>query len=224
MINSYNNFNNGMYSLCSSFLNKETGQYIEESEISKTKCCLGVNKKQVDICRDECYTRYGIHSENPNSEKYRLCYTSCENTAIFADVVCRRTSELWGEKNPFIICAKQTGCIDKYDKTIIDPECVKKNKNNLIKCCRQNCTPTTSIDCDEHCDVSFSAVYNRKRFNPLWENTYKMKPNPEQRLKNIQNYSSPEKKSLSILWYIFGIIIIVFLFFTLFFIKIKKMS
>jgi len=213
MINNYNNFDNCIYSLCSSFLDKESGQYIEVSEIDKTKCCLGVNKKQADICREECYTRYGVNSEDPDYEKYRLCYTSCENAAIFADVLCRRTSKLWGENNPFIICAKEIGCTDKYDNNKMNPSCVKKNKDELIKCCRQNCIQTTTVDCDEHCDVSYSAVYDRRKLNPLWENTYEMKQSPEERMKEIKNYVSPDKKGLSILWYIIGIIIILFIFF-----------
>lgn len=227
MINSYNNFDNGMYSLCSYFLDKESGEYTELSEIDKTKCCLKVNKDQVDICRSECYTRYGIDSQEPDSEKYRLCYNSCENAAIFSDIVCRRTSDIWGNNNPFIICAKETGCTDKYDNNKINPECAKKNKDSLIQCCRRNCISSSTVDCDEHCDISFSAVYDRRKLNPLWENTNKMKPSPEQRMKDIQNYIPPDKKSLSIIWYIIGIILILFIAFIYYLIigrNKKKMS
>jgi hypothetical protein len=228
MINSYNNFDNGLYSLCSSFLDKETGKYKEVSEINKTRCCLQVNKKQADICRDECYIRYGIDGSEPNAEKYRLCYSSCENAAIFADIVCRRTSDIWGDNNPFIICAKEYGCTDEYDNNKMSPECVKKNKDKLITCCRKKCIPTTTVNCDDHCDVSFEAVYDRRKLNPAWENTYKMKPSPEQRMKDIQNYTPPDKKSLSIIWYIIGIILLILIvFFTYYLIVVrnkKKMS
>ena len=223
--NSYNNFNDGIYNLCSSYLDKESGQYIETSEIDKTKCCLGVNKKQADICRKQCYNRYGIHSDSPNSEKYRLCYTSCENAALFSDIVCRRTSEIWGNKNPFIICAKELDCQDKDNQKIMVPECVKKNKDALIRCCRRNCIPTTSVNCDEHCDISFEATQDLKILNPLWANTYKMEKSPMQRMKEIKNYIKPAKNPvISILWYIIGISIILLISAIIFFIIKKKMS
>lgn len=62
-----------------------------------------------------------------------------------------------------------------------DPECIKSNTDKLIKCCKDNCIPTTELNCDQYCDSEYKTLTDKRA------NTHSRNP-PKDKKRKTSDY------------------------------------
>ena len=139
----------GLFSVCSSYLDKEDQKCIISTNDEKFKCCIKYCIP-IENCYNICDKKWNTGSK---SDYYKLkrCINSCENNNKQCTKICSLSREFSLSNDPFTICSSEK-CFNS-NKT--DYKCITDNKKELINCCIENCTPSYNLDCESHCNTSY---------------------------------------------------------------------
>lgn len=140
----------GMSVTCSGIWNSKSQKYESSDSTQIAKCCLDECKHSINFCRKYCHdnNKHGQEFESPILMK--SCLNKCEAKRESCIDTCRLITPYVGVNNNYIQCANKFGCRGLND--LPDPECVKKNKESIFKCCRHTCIPMKDLDCQSHCE------------------------------------------------------------------------
>ena len=158
----------GMNASCSGFFDEKTNLYNKSDTTEILKCCI-------DNCTEEsrmCYTNCDLD----NSANVENCYNKCN----WGNNCISRCSAADNKRiyDDYFNCARDIGdCVGG----IPDKECVIKNKEKILECCRKTCLSTQDTDCETMCDYLEYVILNKQ---PL-----KRVITRQQTLKNKTGYS-----------------------------------
>jgi hypothetical protein len=144
---------NDIFSQCS--FRTVDGRKTQATSSDKVECCLNMCLNTVKRCNEYC------KRTNDNDE----CYINCEKHRKFCIDYC----EPYSNKNYklYTDCAGENNCLVN---DVIDKQCVIDNKNELIRCCRNNCLSVNNVDCDKFClfshDIAISGKDDEKVHTP----------------------------------------------------------
>ena len=163
--------NNGQFTICSGVLDTQK-KFKKYNLIEQQNCCLQTCLPTIIECRKICS---GIKDNNTYLSCIEKCNVdiknSCENN-------CKLINNNFGFTNPIYNGTRKFGCGDGYYDNI-NIDCLKKNKNNIIQICKDNCSLYT--ECDLLCDDSYnklenpskSLLYSKPTSNLIYNNEYK---------------------------------------------------
>jgi hypothetical protein len=145
-----------LFTLCSGKWDVKKNKFIKNNSTDKGKCCLETCVSNIEECGKICSS-----IDMSDVEKYKSCIEVCE---VQLKNVCEDNCRLIdttnrGFNNPIYIGTTDSRCGDGYFKKI-DKDCLKKNKDNIIKVCNNNCNTTQDMDCQVHCNYSYDKLEN----------------------------------------------------------------
>ena len=140
----------GPFGLCSSkFTN---GVFTEANATDMYKCCLRTCRPVVDECVRLC--------KLTSNETKVNCYNTCDDISTSCDDNCKLSTDYyWGVDNDIYKGTVAFGCGDGY-YTVINKECMKENKDGVINICTSSCLPTSTKNCEYHCQYSYNKLVN----------------------------------------------------------------
>jgi len=141
----------GRFGLCSAVWDPNKNQFREATEPEVMWCCLESAKKTAKTCLDECNRLYG--PKKGNFKDYTDCRSQCARIILSSENTCALSfPEIWRGNSPLLGCITDFGC-GKYPN--YDQECIRKNKDGLIRCCNKDCVPTSTLSCNDHCRLKY---------------------------------------------------------------------
>ena len=139
-----NNFynNTGMFTSCKKYYDKDTDKMKDATTTEVFKCCLEKCKPPVEYCKKFCLTKTKEHV-NPIS--------TCLNKCLIHEKFCTENCKLSSEYTlPMKNLYKK--CLQNICKNNDYKECIKNNKDKIMKCCINNCTPEKNLNCGKFCN------------------------------------------------------------------------
>lgn len=174
----------GRYGLCSTVL--DNGKYRQANETEVIQCCLETSKDTAKQCLDEC--------KNLSEYDYANCRTNCARIILAAENTCALSNpKIWRGNSPIIDCVTNFGCGTYPD---YDVDCIRKNKDALIRCCNKDCIPSSTVSCTDHCTMKYYDMAEETK-DPLLQ-IYNQFP-------EIKASKPPKENNSSIVWYILGV-------------------
>jgi hypothetical protein len=140
------NSQSGPFGLCSGYWDEKSHLFRLADETEKSDCCLSTCKPLIDKCVELCPKAEAKHRNS--------CYKSCDDIKEACVSNCKLSSGVFGRSNPIFKGTEAAGCGNGVYKPI-DKECAIKNKIKIMNICRNNCTPTSNVECTKHCQYSF---------------------------------------------------------------------
>ena len=192
------NLRTGPFVLCDGYLDEKSNIFHKANNSEKGYCCLQTCKPFIEKCEKKC--------EKTSHEK--TCHEKCDNIKKLCEDNCKLGSlEIWGLNNPIYKGTNEYGCgtVGSFENPS-KQKCLLQNKSKIIQVCRQNCLPTSDINCDDHCKYSFDLIYN-KNTNPLT-----LKNNYDTSKKLEHSISLPQKPNNNVLLFTCFISIMIFYF------------
>lgn len=199
---SFFNLTTGMFPTCAGYWDEKTQRYMPADNTQIAKCCIENCKNSLTFCHDYCIENEGIGKKYYNPTLFSRCLTSCNYHRDFCFQTCRLTSSNVGINNDYLKCAAKYGCEGKNG--IDDPDCVRKHKDEIYKCCRNNCVPTRYVDCDENCKFLEQVTINPRKLGIP-------KLSSETLHELVTDFPSPQEQCTWV--YVVGAVIVSFLIF-----------
>jgi len=114
--------------------------------------------------RVECCMSYCLHPKNCKSlcdkvtndtKSLASCIASCDEQSLMCLDMCGAGALMTVELNPYLECVSKTGCrvLDQVNK-----QCIEKKKNDITKCCLNNCLNTDIQNCNDHCEFAYDML------------------------------------------------------------------
>lgn len=127
----------GLLSYCQGTWNPEKNIYESDNSIGVIQCCL-----------DSCAEKVNYCLETSGMGACREIISSCRDNCL------RYPSQGLSIINT---CATDSSCgtYPLYDK-----DCLKDNRDTIIKCCKEQCIPNQSDDCNSSCPLFFNSLIN----------------------------------------------------------------
>lgn len=158
LVNHRYNLRSGPFGLCSGYWDEKSQLFRRADETEQGDCCVKTCKPFVDACANMC--------PKAAPEYQGLCYKTCDDIVTTCGDFCKLSSPVWGANNPILKGTKEKGCGDGIYEPL-NIECIKKNQNDIINICRHDCTTTSKLDCEQHCDYSYGIISDKKA-DPLY--------------------------------------------------------
>ena len=150
----------GIFSSCKGEWETDTDSFNKNTLSEQIQCCIDQYKPSKEYCLEEC-SKNGIEifsDDGTLTDKQALikCKLICDQSYDLGVDTCRLLSPQFqlnstGYNSAIKYCPAQ-------DHLLPDPECVRKNKDNIINTCRQSCVPTHNIDCQKYCDFIYNIL------------------------------------------------------------------
>lgn len=142
----------GKFGLCSAVWDEESRTLRAATESDVMKCCLQTAKPWTEMCLDRCEKLFGPQTNN-TFQDYINCRYNCGRMILATENACALSNpKIWRGNSPIIPCVSQYGC-GKYPN--YDKECIKRNKDGLIRCCNKTCWPSSTMSCTQHCTLKY---------------------------------------------------------------------
>ena len=139
------------FSLCKGYY--VGNKFHPNTETETMTCCLNTCKDIVQTCLNSCLVNYGPEGKTPNFKIYTKCKNNCARMIMSCENTCALSSPgIWRGNSPILDCITSKGC-GKYPN--YDKDCIKNNKDELIRCCNHNCLPSKEMSCTNHCKVKY---------------------------------------------------------------------
>lgn len=148
----------GPFGICSGVWDSETQQYKSADNTDKIKCCLDNCKKTTKNCIYEC-------KNIKNLKLQEKCYETCKRNDYACAGNCTLTSKFWSINNPIFKSTMFHKCGNGFEIPI-KIDCMKTNKEKIIKHCVKHCLPSSDNSCTNECNYSFDFLTNNAT-NPL---------------------------------------------------------
>lgn len=146
------NMKSGMFTTCSGYWDNKTHSFHPADSTNVAACCARNCGNSVKYCQKFCYDNSGEGQMFHDPGMLSRCLDTCNDQRNACLDTCRLSSPYVGTRNNYIECAKGQGCIGTGPLALPTPECVGKNKDAIMTCCRKTCTPHKDLDCQKHCD------------------------------------------------------------------------
>lgn len=153
------NLESSMFSTCSGKWDKKTKSFHPANATEIFKCCLENCQESLKFCHQYCEDNQGTGKKFYTPELLSRCLGSCDIQRKECLETCRLSAPNVGTNNSYILCANEYGC-EGIDGVPI-PECARKKKEQLFRCCRDKCTQLSNLDCNSHCKFLESIALNR---------------------------------------------------------------
>lgn len=132
-----------IFSICQATWDPSRKKFYALNKADELKCCFDRCNEPLKTCQKFCDTFNDVNNKN-------TCSTTCVKQKILCEDSCKAYTD-W-EHNPLVQCVKNGQCF-KSNFTF-NSDCVKNDRENIIKCCRDACIQSNDYDCDELCDFS----------------------------------------------------------------------
>ena len=160
---------------CSIYWDTQKKQFLRNDPYDKAQCCLATCKDMIDFC----------YSGNSSStEKCSLAVIDCENH-------CNKAIQSQFSKMTDCVALNNCGTFP-----IIDTECITKNKDTIISCCKENLS-------QKSCDILYEKILQGDK-SSLW-------PLKEVKQDNITDHTDNTHIKFYIFCFLVGILTIIFL-------------
>lgn len=148
-----------LYSPCAKKLDVESGEFRDATNSEVFKCCAAKCKPKHEFCKNLCHQDlsklynldFNIYRQNKNFILGR-CLGNCRVMNVLCGNECLGLTPDFSLNNSYYDCARQNGCPNELGE-LPTKECVEKNKDVIFNCCRSNCNPTGTTDCQELCET-----------------------------------------------------------------------
>ena len=116
---------------CRGIWDENLQKFIDSNSLQVRKCCLDMCKNHIDYCFDTCNQTY--HDDFWQN-------TRCKDKCSQLEKGCKEGCMIIYSEGLKITndCSENHGC------GYFDKECIEKNKDNIIDCCKNNCI----LNCD----------------------------------------------------------------------------
>ena len=129
-------------------------KFFDTNSVNVIDCCIELCRRHIDYCYDQCEKKYGVNGETPDSFQNTRCYKQCGILTNTCKSGCleNKSTGLEIVKNCSESCKE-------------DAECLERNKDTIISCCKKNCISNQSTDCTEdNCNLFFDHYSDSKKF------------------------------------------------------------
>lgn len=116
---------------CQGKWDDEKNRFIQSSDIDVLRCCEDLCKNRLQYCFEQCHSRYGPNGTKPEYNTHKSCNRQCHQLRDTCHVHC--FSYPPQKLTSVIECIRKQGC---GSFPIVDRECMKQNKQNILTCCR----------------------------------------------------------------------------------------
>jgi hypothetical protein len=172
-----NNFyiNQGMFTSCKKYYDKDTDKMKNATVSEVFNCCLDKCKPTVDFCKKFCNIKTKEHVSpisvciNKCNIHHKFCLDNCELSSKYTLPM----------QNLYQKCLNKL-CDNDDDYT----KCIKNNKYQLRKCCMKDCTPSRNLNCNKYCNF-FQDFFNQKQ-NISLAKTIRIKRNTNTHIKFLR--------------------------------------
>lgn len=167
MNNSTNFSSGGLLITCSDEWDSKNSEFKNANFSDISKCCLNECLKKVDNCREYCNNKFS----DPilNSEEYDICHSKCDLQRKSCLSICPSTDL----HNYYSNCLNLYGCIN-YENNQVNLECLNYNKDLILNCCKQTCSPFSNIqDCGEYCNFIQDIILTSSDYTDLYQKKLK---------------------------------------------------
>lgn len=189
----------GLFGLCAGVWDEGTQSFHKATDTQISACCLTSCKPEIEVCLRQCLDEYGPRGNNPDEGLYMDCRNNCSRIVLSCRNTCRLMNPNWGPHSAMMQCAEKAGC-GKYPN--LEKDCLKKHEETIKICCEHNCTPTSTLNCRDHCNVRF-LNYMGESENPLvkmYDDNPEFHGNP---------FDHIDTKPSTPGWYIFALITVI---------------
>jgi hypothetical protein len=130
---------------CQGHWDDSIGKFVDSNSQEVIDCCENTCRDSIEFCFEYNDRLFGPQGKEPNYQKYKQNLKSCQE--MIDD--CQGTCFLYPSKGANIVreCAKKSKC-DIFP--IVDKECLKKEKDSILECCKEVCNSDNSIDCNSY--------------------------------------------------------------------------
>lgn len=153
----------GLYYPCSGVWDDTSNSFRNAHDSEVFECCLDLCTPASQYCNKKCNEELqriynpSTHAALPPAQAHKRCLKTCD---IFTDLCrsqCRISAPGFNVDNKYFSCADSVGCPRGLGQ-VPDAKCVKKHKDTIMKCCRKECVPGYTVDCQHECDTLQSVV------------------------------------------------------------------
>lgn len=187
---------NGIYTTCSGRWIPESDSYRAATVSEIAECCLDECKKPVKFCIDYCKNNSGPNKVYDTQKKVDDCISTCQTYERLCNDICQLSSPYFNEDSYYLDCAEIKGCLNSKRQT--NSECIRKNADEILHCCKDSCIPTQDLDCDSYCEFSHNIAMNKDKLLQSKVNAPKL----------IESSQKPRFFWFIIFGIIFGIIVL----------------
>jgi hypothetical protein len=133
-----------IFSICQATWDTNRKKFYGMNKADELKCCFDRCDEPIKNCKKFC------ENTLKNDEDKQACNVICVKQKVLCEDNCKAYLD-W-EQNPLVICAKKSKCFK--DNFTFDSDCVGKNRENLINCCKNSCIQSDDYDCNDLCEFS----------------------------------------------------------------------
>jgi len=141
---------NNIFSVCQATWDSDRQQFYRLNKAENVKCCFDRCDKPVNNCKRYC------ESFLDKEDEKKICEDTCVKQKILCEDSCKAYVD-W-DKNPFVECVRKSKCF--INGSTFLPECIRKNKDELVKCCANSCIQGEDYDCNDLCEFSANISLN----------------------------------------------------------------
>ena len=158
-------------SYCDVYWSKEKQQFMKNDPYDEAECCMSTCKDMINSC----------YSNSGADEKCSLAVLDCENH-------CNKAIQPEFSKMTDCVASNNCGTFP-----ILDTECLKKNKDSIILCCKENLS-------QKSCDILYKKVLagDKTSLWPINEQTQSMEQSAEQSMEQSTLQSTLQSVKQSI--------------------------
>lgn len=150
----------GIFTSCKGVWETDTNSFDKYTLSEQIQCCIDQYKPARKYCLEQCskngidiFSNGGVLTDDQALIKCKLI---CDQSYDLGVDTCRLISPKFQLNSTAYNSAIKYCPAKKH--LLPDPECVRKNKHNIINTCRSSCIPTHNIDCQKYCDFIYNIL------------------------------------------------------------------
>lgn len=150
----------GIFASCKGELETDNDSWDKYTLSEQIQCCIDQYKPSKEYCLEEC-SKNGVEIFSDggaltDEQALIKCKLICDQSYDLGVDTCRLLSPEF-QLNSTAYNSAIKFC-PAQEHLLPDPECVRKNKDNIINTCRTSCIPTHNIDCQKYCDFMYNIL------------------------------------------------------------------
>lgn len=145
---------------CRGFWDDKNKKFFDTNSMDVINCCMESCKDHIEYCFNQCGQKYGPNGTESDFWHNTRCNKQCDELIDNCESGCM---EIYSDGLKIISkCAKEKNC---GNFPLFSPECLHKNKDDIINCCNKNCVANQSTDCSHNfCDDFFDHLAGGTQF------------------------------------------------------------
>lgn len=139
-----------IFSICQATWDVDRKKFYGMNKADELKCCFDRCDEPIKTCNKFCEDTY------KNVDDKQACNVICRKQKVLCEDNCKAYLD-W-EQNPLVNCAKKSECFES--NFTFNSECVSKNRDRLVSCCKNSCIQSDDYDCNDLCEFSADVLQN----------------------------------------------------------------